>query len=144
MKKNIYSGENFNWVKYQIAEMLMTMTLTTGTKKQKLDTLGRFDYLMMYYLKNETKMTFIKATKIIEEKFLNTLIDYGDVILEKDMIKIPIADKNWETYLSTKKGQSKGGRNKANNEFNTKMTEEEIELKRQEYKNTDEDNVLPF
>ena len=144
MKKNIYSGENFKWLKLHIDELLMTMTITQGTQNSKLNTLGRLIYLMTYYLKSETELSYKRACLIIEKNYLDKLIEFEDIIKEGEMIKIPLADKNWNRFISEKSGQSKGGKTKAKNELNTKITDEQEVIKRQEYEDIDEDDDLPF
>ena len=78
-------------------------TLTTGTKKQRLDTLGRLDYLMMYYLKNETKMTYVRATKVIEEKFLKkSLNEIINMASKEEKINptMLLSKKNQDIFLN--------------------------------------------
>ena len=114
--ENIKSGANYSWIRLQIDEWLMTGTLRTGTQKQQLDTLGRFLYLVMFYLKNETKLSYEKALKIIEQKYIDKLIENEDIEIVDDMIKIPLGDNSWEVFTSTKTGNSKGGLQKAEND----------------------------
>ena len=145
MKKNIYSGDNFKWLMIHIDDLFMTMTLTQqSTQCSKLNTLGRLIYLMAFYLKNETKLSYKKAALFIEEGQLKKLIILSDVIEEGDNIRIPLGDKNWNKFINSKRNSSKGGKTKAKNELKTKMTDEQEVIKRQEYEDIDEDNDLPF
>ena len=135
MKKNIYSGENFKWLKLHIDELLMTISVTQGSQSARLNSLGRLIFLMAFYLKNETNMSYKKACMIIEKKQLEKLIEYEEVIVENEMIKIPLADKNWKRFISEKKAQSKGGKNKVINEnaSNTRINDEQEETIKKEY-----------
>ena len=126
--KNIKSGERFHWLKLSIAETLMSGLLNAGTKKQQLDTLGRFIYLSMYYLKSETVLTYKKASYLIEKRFLERLIELEDVVKDGDLIKIPSANKNWKTFCSTKEAQSRGGKKTQEKRRKLKEAEDSIDV----------------
>jgi len=104
---NIISGSNFKWLKLHIDELYLCMVVRKGNDALKWN----FIDLYCNYCKSETEMTYDKACMIISEKYLEKLIAFGDVIKgESNNISIPIADKNWETFVRTKRGQSKGGK----------------------------------
>ena len=72
--------------------------------------------MLFYYGKNETKLSYKKASSIIGEKALKKLIEYEDVLLVEEMIRIPQGDNNWKTFTKTKDGNSRGGLQKAEND----------------------------
>jgi len=134
MKKNIYSGENFKWLKIHIDELLLTTTVTKGTDSLK----WKLIFLSIHYLKSETNMTYKKACVLISEKELKKLIEYNDVLINKDEVKIPLADKNWDRFIQHKKNSSKGGKI-------TQLKNEEEAIDNEHLNETDEEeSELPF
>tara|TARA_Y100001968_G_C19337246_1_gene707572 strand:+ start:495 stop:959 length:465 start_codon:yes stop_codon:yes gene_type:complete len=106
------SADAFNWCKLHIDQTLMLMTVRNGSDSLK----WKYILLMFYYLKDGTNMTYEKACMVIGKQHLDKIIKYQDVIKEDEFIKMPLADNNWETYTKTKKGNSKGGLKKAENQ----------------------------
>ena len=103
---NTLGGENFKWIKLHIDETLMTTTVNIGNDALK----WKYILLLFYYGKEETKLSYKKASLVIGEKALKKLIEYEDVLQVDEMIKIPQGDRNWETFTKTKEGNSKGGK----------------------------------
>ena len=127
---------DFKWARMHIDSILISDVVNIGNKDE------RWDYIFIHfkYLKEGCELSYDRASNLIPKETLDNLIYKYFMVEKKDsMIRIPMADENWEQFIKQRKSSRKGGKktqakkNKKEQEVNDEREQERIEMIKKGY-----------
>jgi len=113
-------GIDFKWARMHIDSILISDVVIIGTKEE----CWYYVFIHFKYLKAGCELSYDRASKLIAKSTLDNLIHkYYMIEMDGDLIKIPMADENWEQFMKQRKSSSKGGKK---TQAKKKMKEQEV------------------
>ena len=127
---------DFKWARMHIDSILISDVVNIGNKDECWD----YIFIHFKYLKEGCELSYDRASNLIPKETLDNLI-YKYFMKEKEdsMIRIPMADENWEQFMKQRKSSRKGGKktqakkNKKVQEVNDEREQERIEMIKKGY-----------
>ena len=129
-------GIDFKWARMHIDSLLISDVAKIGTKEECWD----YVFIHFKYLKEGCELSYDRASNLIPKDTLDNLIHkYYMIEMDGDLIRIPMADENWEQFMKQRKSSSKGGKKtqakkkKKEQEVNDEREQERIEMMKKDY-----------
>jgi hypothetical protein len=129
-------GIDFKWARMHIDSILISDVANIGTKDECWD----YVFIHFKYLKEGCELSYDRASNLIPKDTLDNLIHkYYMIEMDGDLIRIPMADENWEQFMKQRKLSSKGGKKtqakkkKKEQKVNDERELERIEMMKKDY-----------
>ena len=89
-------GIDFKWARMHIDSLLISDVAKIGTKEECWD----YVFIHFKYLKEGCELSYDRASNLIPKDTLDNLIKkYYMIEMDGDLIRIPMADENWEQFM---------------------------------------------
>jgi hypothetical protein len=97
-------GIDFKWARMHIDSLLISDVAKIGTKEECWD----YVFIHFKYLKEGCELSYDRASNLIPKDTLDNLIHkYYMIEMDGDLIRIPMADENWDQFMKQRKHKLK-------------------------------------